>query len=83
VPSMGSTSIDVGPVMVRGALSARYARVVWDTGTLYVIHRKAGRVHRQTAATSKPVQPATPNGYWRAKTDDGQTVSFTRRGCGG
>lgn len=77
------TTVDVGPVMVRGLVHARYARVVWADGTLYVVSRRQGRVHRQTLETSEPVKPPSPRGYWRAITDEGQSISWTRRGCGG
>ena len=83
---MGSTQankvIDLGPVNVRGALRARYARVIWQSGILYVIHRSAGRVIRQTLQTAEPVRPTQPHGYWRADSDAGM-VSFTSKGCGG
>lgn len=75
-------SLDTGPVNVRGALRARYARVIWEDGILYVVHRNAGRIYRQTLQTSEPVKPSTPNGYWRAESDAGM-VSFTSKGCGG
>lgn len=80
---MGSTTYDVGPVNVRGAIQARYARVVWRDGTLYVLARRAGRVVRQTVATSEPQPPDTRNGYYRAVTDVGESIAWTRRGCGG
>lgn len=80
---MGSTTIDIGPVNVRGPIKARYARVVWTDGTLYVLSRRAGRIVRETIATSEPSIPDTPQGYYRAITDDGKSISFTRRGCGG
>ena len=75
--------IDVGPVNVRGAIRARYARVVWTDGTLYILSRRAGRIERQTVATNTPTTPASPNGYYRAITDEGLSISWTRRGCGG
>lgn len=80
---MGSITIDAGPVNVRGAILARYARVVYQDGTLYVVSRKAGRITRQTVACSEPSIPDAPNGYYRAVTDEGRSISFTRRGCGG
>ena len=79
---MGSV-IDVGPVNVRGAARARYARVVWSDGTLYILSRRAGRITRQTVATTEPSTPDSPNGYYRAVTDEGESISWTRRGCGG
>lgn len=68
---------------VRGALRASYARVVWSDGTLYILNRRAGRIERRTVATTQPSIPATPNGYYRATTDEGQSIAWTRRGCGG
>lgn len=79
---MGSV-LDLGPVNVRGALRARFARVIWSDGTLYVLHRRAGRIERQTIATSEPTRPEQAHGYYRAVTDEGQSISWTRRGCGG
>lgn len=76
-------SVDIGPVNVRGALEARYARVIWQDGTLYILARRGGRLHRQTITTSEPVAPPTTNGNWKAITDVGQSISWTRRGCGG
>lgn len=70
--------IDLGPVHVRGAIRARYARTIWSDGTLYVVSGTG----RQVLETDEPEKPSTPNGYWRATTATGQTVSFTRRGCG-
>lgn len=80
---MGDHVLDFGPVMIRGAIRARYARIVWADGTLYIVSRRQGRIHRQTLKTSEPERPSTPNGYWRMKTDDGQSISATRRGCSG
>jgi hypothetical protein len=81
--AMGSTVIDTGPVMVRGAFRARYARVVWQNGTMHIVWRAQGRIHRHVLATSEPSRPETANGYFRAVTDEGQSIAFTRRGCGG
>lgn len=78
---MGSR-VDVGPVNVRGALRARNARVIWDSGTLYVASRRTGRVYVESIETLEPVPPATRQGYWRAESDAGM-VSFTSKGCGG
>ena len=80
---MGShATLDIGPVMVRGALRARYARVIWADGILYVVSRRQGRIERQTVTASEPVKPSSPRGYWRAESDAG-LVSFTSKGCGG
>lgn len=80
---MGSATLDIGPVMIRGAVTARHARMVWTDGTMYIVYRRQGRIERKTIATSEPVPPPTHNGYWRATTDEGQSISATRRGCGG
>lgn len=77
---MGSV-LDLGPVNVRGVISARQARIVWADGTLYVLSRSQSGVTRQTVATSQPVEPSVPSGYWRAETTDGGFVSWTRKGC--
>lgn len=77
-----SVSLDIGPVHVRGAVRARYARVIWADGTLYVVSRRAGRIERQTIATTEPVKPKTASGFWRAESDAGM-VSFSSKGCGG
>jgi hypothetical protein len=77
------TVLDIGPVMIRGVINARHARIVWTEGTLYVIANRQGRVQRQAIATSEPEPPKTTNGYWRMTTDEGQSISATRRGCGG
>jgi hypothetical protein len=69
--------------MVRGAIRARFARIVWTDGTLYIVSRRQGRIERQAIATSEPEPPKTRDGYWRFETDDGQKISATRRGCGG
>ena len=74
--------IDIGPVHVRGALRARYARVVWADGILYIVSRRQGRIERQVVKASEPVKPSSPRGYWRAESDAG-LVSFTSKGCGG
>lgn len=75
--------IDTGPVNVRGAIRARYARVLYQDGTLYVVARRSGRITRETVQCSEPTPPETRDGNWRAVTDDGQSISFTRKGCGG
>lgn len=80
---VGSHAIDVGPVMVRGAFRARYARVVWQDDTMHIVWRAQGRIHRETLTTTEPSKPETANGYWRAVTDEGKSIAFTRRGCGG
>lgn len=81
---MGShVTIDMGPVHVRGAVRARYARVLWANGTMYVVHRHGGRINTQTIASTEPTKPDSPNGYWRATSDTGQSITFTRKGCGG
>jgi hypothetical protein len=77
-----NVSVDIGPVNVRGAVRARHARVLWSDGTLYILSKRQGRIERQTIATTEPTKPDTPNGYWRATSDVGQSISFTRRGCG-
>ena len=79
---MGSLTLDTGPVNVRGLIRARYARVIWNDGTLYVLARDtAGKFHLQSIAVAEyPTRPETANGYWVAQAEGG-TVSFTRRGC--
>lgn len=77
---MGSTIIDIGPVHVRGAVRARYARVIWTEGTMYIVSGQNGSIVRQTLETEEPVRPSSPNGYWRAAVGD-SFVTFTRRGC--
>lgn len=69
--------------MVRGAIRARFARVIWSDGTLYVVSRRQGKIDRQTVAATEPTPPPNPQGYWRAVTDEGLSISFTRKGCGG
>ena len=54
-----------------------------DDGTLYIVSNRAGKVQRLTVATSEPSLPDSPNGFYRAITDEGQSISWTRRGCGG
>lgn len=76
-------TLDIGPVMVKGAIRARHARVVWHEGTVYVLSRRAGKIERQTVAASEPTPPDHPNGFWRSITDEGQSLSWTARGCGG
>lgn len=76
-------SVDIGPVHVRGALRARWARVIWDGGTLYIVNRHGTGLQRQTAQTTEPVAPDTASGFWRAKTDEGKSISWSKRGCGG
>ena len=74
--------LDIGPVHVRGAIRARYARVIYDGETLYIVSRRQGRIDRQTIASTEPVRPKTPSGFWRAESDAGM-VSFSSKGCGG
>lgn len=77
---MGSV-LDFGPVNVRGVIRARQARVIWKDGWLYILSRSQSGVQRQAVQTSEPVAPSVPNGYWRTTTPEGETVTFTRRGC--
>lgn len=79
---MGST-LDLGPVHVRGALRARYARVIYQDGTLYVVHRRGRDIRRETVQTSEPVPPENRDGYWHIQTDDGQKITASRKGCSG
>lgn len=74
--------IDVGPVHVSGAMKARNSRVIWTDGTLYVTHRRAGRIVTDTTATTEPVEPSARNGIWLAESDTG-VVKWSRKGCGG
>ena len=69
--------LDVGPVNVSGAARGRKARVVWHDGILRVVH-SAERIdtHRTTA-------PVTQGEYWVFKTDEGKTITATKKGCGG
>jgi ribosomal protein S27AE len=72
--------IDTGPVNVRGLITARFARVIHDGTTLYVVAKDGAGLTRQTAVCPEPVKPAQAQGWWRTETDEG-SISFSRRGC--
>jgi hypothetical protein len=70
--------VDVWPVIVRGKARANRARVLWDNGTLYVVH-SANRI--ESLAASEPTLDKRTQ-VWTAATEDG-SVTFTRKGCSG
>lgn len=67
-------SVDIGPVMVTGAVRASRARVLWSEGTLYVVH-SASRIQKITTE-----EPVLEGQVWRAQSESG-LISFTRKGC--
>jgi hypothetical protein len=79
---MGSATLDIGPVHVTGALRARFARVIWRDGTLYVVANRRNRIERQTLETDQPQEPPTRDGQWIARSELG-AVRWSRKGCSG
>lgn len=73
--------IDLGPVHVRGALRARYARLIWSEGTLHIVNRHNGGLQHQTVETSEPVAPTHRAGIWRTRTTDGRSITWSSKGC--
>lgn len=73
--SVNNGFFDKGPMNVSGAITARRARVMWKEGTLYVFTTP------KTAQVLETSEPVLSGEDWTVTTLEGDTVSFTRRGC--